>query len=63
MEAEWIDVGAAAELARREVQVVLLGKKRIALTYRNGEFGALDNACNHVGGPLGEGRLAGDYVV
>jgi nitrite reductase/ring-hydroxylating ferredoxin subunit/multimeric flavodoxin WrbA len=63
MEADWIDVGAAAELARREVQVVALGKKRVALTCRNGEFGAIDNACNHLGGPLGEGRLAGDYVV
>jgi nitrite reductase/ring-hydroxylating ferredoxin subunit len=35
----------------------------IALSFRNGAFGALSNACNHVGGPLGEGRLDGDYVT
>ena len=26
-------------------------------------FGAVSNICNHVGGPLGEGRLDGDYIV
>lgn len=36
---------------------------KIALSYAAGEFGAISNACNHVGGPLGEGRLDGDYVV
>jgi multimeric flavodoxin WrbA/nitrite reductase/ring-hydroxylating ferredoxin subunit len=35
----------------------------IALSFRDGSFGALANACNHVGGPLGEGRLDGDYVT
>ena len=63
MEPEWIDVGASAELAAREVQVVALGHAKVALTCKGGEFGAISNACNHVGGPLGEGRLQGDYVV
>ena len=31
--------------------------------YQNGAFGAISGVCNHVGGPLGEGRLDGDYVV
>ena len=34
-----------------------------ALAQRDGAFGAVSNACNHVGGPLGEGRLDGDYVT
>jgi len=35
----------------------------VALTCRDGEFGAISGLCNHAGGPLGEGRLDGDYVV
>src|SRR5262245_46934915 len=60
---EWIDVGAAEELARRELQPVTAKRARIALSYRNGEFNAISGVCNHVGGPLGEGKLDGDYVV
>jgi nitrite reductase/ring-hydroxylating ferredoxin subunit/multimeric flavodoxin WrbA len=63
MPESWIDVGAADELAQKPVQVVAVGGKPLALTCRDGAFGALSNACNHVGGPLGEGRLDGDYVV
>jgi multimeric flavodoxin WrbA len=29
----------------------------------NGRFAAISGACNHVGGPLGDGRLDGEYVV
>ena len=35
---EWIDVGDATELAKRELQQVMLKRTRIALTCRNGEF-------------------------
>jgi len=59
----WIDVGASEELAAKSVQEVQAGKRRIALTHRNGEFGAISGICNHVGGPLGRGRLDGDFVV
>jgi nitrite reductase/ring-hydroxylating ferredoxin subunit/multimeric flavodoxin WrbA len=59
----WIDVGAADELRRKPLQQVLLGRTRIALVCRDGEFSAISGVCNHVGGPLGEGRLDGDYVV
>jgi len=59
----WIDVGAADELRHKPVQQVLLGRKRIALVYKDGRFSAISGVCNHVGGPLGEGTLDGDYVV
>ncbi len=62
-DAEWIDVGAAADLAKAAVQTVTLGRTRIALTHKDGVFGAISGVCNHAGGPLGEGRLDGDYVV
>lgn len=60
---DWIDVGDAAELAQLPVQVRMLGRQRIALTFKDGQFGAISGVCNHAGGPLGEGRLEGDYVV
>ena len=60
---EWIDVGDATELGKRELQQVTLKRTRIALTCRNGVFSAISGVCNHVGGPLGEGWLDGDYVT
>jgi nitrite reductase/ring-hydroxylating ferredoxin subunit/multimeric flavodoxin WrbA len=59
----WIDVGAAEELSKKPVQELRAGERRIALTFRDGRFGAISGVCNHVGGPLGRGHLDGDYVV
>jgi multimeric flavodoxin WrbA/nitrite reductase/ring-hydroxylating ferredoxin subunit len=60
---EWIDIGAAAELAQSALQPIESGSIKIALSCVNGTFGAVHNACNHAGGPLGEGALDGDYIV
>jgi multimeric flavodoxin WrbA/nitrite reductase/ring-hydroxylating ferredoxin subunit len=60
---DWIDVGSSAELSRQPVQEVRAGAKRLALTFRDGEFGAISGTCNHVGGPLGHGTLDGEFVV
>jgi len=60
---DWIDVGASDELAGKPVQELRAGTRRIALTFKDGQFGAISGVCNHVGGPLGNGRLEGDYVV
>ena len=62
-EEKWVDVGAAEELRARPVTAVRAGSTAIALVFRDGAFSAISGACNHVGGPLGEGRLEGDYVV
>ncbi len=59
----WTDVGASEELSRSALQQVTLGSVRIALTFRDGLFGAIHCACNHAGGPLGKGTLEGDYIV
>ena len=59
----WVDVGSAKDLAQRGVQQVVVGKMRVAITHKDGEFGAISGVCNHAGGPLGEGSLDGDYVV
>ena len=60
---DWIDVGAADELGARELQTVACGRTKIALVHRDGRFSAVSGVCNHVGGPLGEGVIEGDYVV
>lgn len=60
---DWRDVGDAAELARRPLQQLALGRVKIALSCIDGAFAAISGVCNHVGGPLGDGRLAGEYVV
>lgn len=60
---EWIDIGAASELGQQTLRPIEAGTVKIALSCVKGAFGAVHNACNHVGGPLGEGALDGDYIV
>jgi nitrite reductase/ring-hydroxylating ferredoxin subunit/multimeric flavodoxin WrbA len=60
---EWIEVGSAAELGRTALAPVAVGHAHVALSCVAGRFGAISNICNHVGGPLGQGHLDGDYVV
>ncbi len=62
-EANWQDLGPVEELKGRALRELAFGRAKIALTYVNGEFGAVSGVCNHVGGPLGQGRLDGDYLV
>jgi nitrite reductase/ring-hydroxylating ferredoxin subunit/multimeric flavodoxin WrbA len=59
----WIDVGNETELAAPGLRAVKAGERTLALSYRDGQFGVVSNRCNHVGGPLGRGRLDGEYVV
>ncbi len=61
--ADWVDVGASAELTQRPLQQVRVGTQRVALSCIDGRFGAISDRCNHVGGPLGQGRLDGEHVV
>jgi nitrite reductase/ring-hydroxylating ferredoxin subunit/multimeric flavodoxin WrbA len=59
----WVDVGSADELRTAELTTVTSNKIAIAISYANGQFGAISNACNHVGGPLGAGHLQGEFVT
>ncbi len=59
----WVDVGHADEFSTRPVRRVTAMNIELAVSCRDGTFGAISNACNHVGGPLGEGRLDGDYII
>ena len=62
-EVDWHDVGPIDELTRRTLSPLKIENTSIALVYRDGEFHAVSGACNHVGGPLGEGRLEGNLIV
>jgi nitrite reductase/ring-hydroxylating ferredoxin subunit/multimeric flavodoxin WrbA len=62
-EENWIDVGHVDELAATPLKRVKVMNHELALSYKDGTFGVISNICNHVGGPLGDGRLDGDYVV
>jgi multimeric flavodoxin WrbA/nitrite reductase/ring-hydroxylating ferredoxin subunit len=59
----WIDIGSADELSKRPLQQIRAGNRDFAVSFQNGQFGVIANGCNHVGGPLGDGHLDGDYVT
>ncbi|MDR4478931.1 MAG: NAD(P)H-dependent oxidoreductase [Nitrospira sp.] len=59
----WTEIGVVDELKQRSLQQIVCGRTKLALTYKNGTFAAIAGVCNHIGGPLGEGRLDGDYIV
>ena len=62
-EPNWHDLGSVRELRDPPLRQITVGRTRIALSYRDGVFGAISGACNHAGGPLGEGRLDGEYIT
>lgn len=59
----WLEIGKIDDLKQQALQEVVVGKTKIALNYLNGKFSAISGVCNHAGGPLGKGRLDGEYVV
>ena len=59
----WHDLGDVEALKGQTLRQVSIGRTKIALTYKDGRFSAVSGVCNHVGGPLGDGHLEGDYLV
>jgi len=60
---EWIDVGAAEDFKRTPLREAKLGERLVAVSFQDGKFGVVSNVCNHVGGPLGRGKIEGEFVV
>jgi multimeric flavodoxin WrbA/nitrite reductase/ring-hydroxylating ferredoxin subunit len=60
---DWVDIGGAEELAASPLKSCKAKTTALAISCRDGQFGAVSNVCNHVGGPLGDGRLDGDYIT
>ena len=59
----WVDLGSAEELSSMPLRQLAVENRELALSFKDGRFGIVSNACNHVGGPLGAGRLDGDYIA
>ena len=62
-QAQWQELGEVETLKQKPLQEIIIGKTKIALSYTGGKFGAISGRCNHVGGPLGQGHLDGEYIV
>jgi nitrite reductase/ring-hydroxylating ferredoxin subunit/multimeric flavodoxin WrbA len=60
---DWVDIGAAEELAATPLRRITAKNRDLALSFQDATFGIVSNVCNHVGGPLGDGRLDGDYII
>jgi nitrite reductase/ring-hydroxylating ferredoxin subunit/multimeric flavodoxin WrbA len=63
MAVSWHEIGLVANLAERPVSTVQVDGQRLAVIARDGQFSVLSGVCNHAGGPLGDGRLDGDYLT
>ncbi len=59
---DWVLLGKIEDLARELettgfIKELEFDGRKIVLTYHEGTFGALNNKCNHMGGPLSKGKL------
>jgi nitrite reductase (NADH) small subunit len=62
--AEWVDVGAAADIPPRSARVVRTARGDVAVFRTAADtYYAIDNRCPHRGGPLSEGIVHGDAVT
>lgn len=61
--ADYRKIASTSELKPGECKSVQVGERYIALCNVDGAFYAMENACPHQGGPLGEGFLEGAIVT
>ena len=61
--AQFIKAARHADIPEGSGKMIEAGGRTIALFHSNGQFFAIDNACMHRGGPLGEGEVYGSRVV
>jgi len=62
-QAQWHDLGRARSFRKRSLSQLEINGVKIALSHKKGVFAAVSGECNHVKGPLGKGRLKGEYIV
>jgi len=65
---KWTFVGSVSELIKEiesngGLKEISFEGKKIVLTYYQNKFGALNNKCNHMGGPLSKGKLKNGCIV
>jgi multimeric flavodoxin WrbA/nitrite reductase/ring-hydroxylating ferredoxin subunit len=59
----WVDLGPTKKFISDKVTSIKFDKTTLAIIYKEEKFGIISGVCNHAGGPLGEGKLDGNYVV
>ncbi len=62
-DASWVDIGEIAEFPLGKVREIIAGDHVLAVAHIAEGVFALDGLCPHQGGPLGQGKLAGDVVI
>ncbi len=61
-EHQWHKILEPDELDEGRVKTVAVGRHTFAVSNVGGEFGCIDNACPHQGGPLGEGSIENGWL-
>jgi nitrite reductase (NADH) small subunit len=61
--AHFIKAARCGEIPEGSGKIIEVGGRALAIFHANGRFYAVDNACMHQGGPLGEGEIYGTRVV
>lgn len=59
---EFVRVASKKEIPKGEGRMFEVNGRRVAVFNKGGKFHAIDNTCEHQGGPLAEGELE-DCVV
>lgn len=59
----WHKVAEPGELEDDGVKMTAVAGQLVAITSCGGSYGALDNACPHMGGPLGQGHIEEGRLV
>ena len=59
----WQRLGPIEQFRQVPLQAVEVVGKPIAVSFADGQFGAIDGTCLHAGGPLGKGTIQNGYVV
>ena len=59
---EWHRILEPGELDEGRVTTVAVGRQTFAVSHYDGQFGCVDNACPHQGGPLGEGSIENGWL-
>jgi nitrite reductase (NADH) small subunit len=59
----WIPIGDVSVLSEGDLRQFSAGNREFAVCRKDGQIHVLDNACPHVGGPLGHGHLDGHRIV
>lgn len=60
---QFVQVADLADIPPGTAKVVAVQNIEVALFNLEGTIYAIDNMCQHAGGPLGEGKIVGDNVI